>query len=152
MSHEPSLAEKDNPKVLIIFVTTVLSVIAVVTIVVGVLQFEAFTMKDEVDKMEMGRIDPALTKLRDYEKHALASYQWMDQSKQVVRIPVDRAVQLTLHDWKDRPAGTVANPVGGPAPEPAVAPAPVAPAPAVPAPAPAPKPKAGVIAPKSKVK
>jgi hypothetical protein len=39
-----------------------------------------------------------LTDVRTKEQAAATSYGWVDQSKGVVRLPVDRAIELTVRD------------------------------------------------------
>lgn len=40
----------------------------------------------------------ALADLRAKEKQALTTYGWVDQANGVVRLPVDRAVELTINE------------------------------------------------------
>ena len=40
----------------------------------------------------------ALAELRGKEKTAATTYGWVDQSQGVVRLPIDRAVELTLQE------------------------------------------------------
>ncbi|MFH1499330.1 MAG: hypothetical protein ABII82_16075 [Verrucomicrobiota bacterium] len=40
----------------------------------------------------------ALADLRAKEKEALTTYGWVDQANGVVRLPVDRAVELTIQE------------------------------------------------------
>ncbi|MBW8780394.1 MAG: hypothetical protein JF599_00690 [Verrucomicrobia bacterium] len=44
----------------------------------------------------------ALAELRAHEAKAAAGYAWIDQSKGVVQLPLDRAVELTLNDLAAR--------------------------------------------------
>lgn len=44
-----------------------------------------------------------LTELRSRETDLSTSYGWVDQSKGIVRVPIERAMQLTLEDL-NRPA------------------------------------------------
>ena len=39
-----------------------------------------------------------LRKLRQHEAAAAGSYAWLDKDKGVVRLPLDRAVELTIQD------------------------------------------------------
>jgi hypothetical protein len=43
----------------------------------------------------------ALTDLRGEEKTALTSYAWQDKGREIVRLPIDRAVELTLQKAND---------------------------------------------------
>ena len=47
----------------------------------------------------------ALTDVRSADEHALKNYAWQDQGKGIVRLPVDRARELMLEQWKDPAAG-----------------------------------------------
>jgi len=42
-----------------------------------------------------------LTELRAAEVQAMQTYGWVDQPKGVVRLTVDRAVELTIADWQN---------------------------------------------------
>ena len=43
----------------------------------------------------------ALAELRAAEASDLTSYGWVDQSKGVVRLPINEAIQLALRDWQN---------------------------------------------------
>jgi hypothetical protein len=43
----------------------------------------------------------ALTKARQADAEALASYAWQDQPRGIVRLPIDRAMELTLQEMKN---------------------------------------------------
>jgi hypothetical protein len=87
------------------------------------------------DNYEAKRAEAREKKLNDARNAAtgeLASYAWVDKGKGIARIPIDRAMQLTLRDLaskKPAPANPIEAPA--PAPAPAASPAPpVSPAPA----------------------
>ena len=42
-----------------------------------------------------------LTEIRLAEAQALGHYGWVDQSKGVVRLPISRAIELVLAEWKN---------------------------------------------------
>jgi hypothetical protein len=46
-----------------------------------------------------------LTELRAENQAALTSYAWIDPAKGIVRLPVKRAVELSLELWQDPAAG-----------------------------------------------
>lgn len=46
-----------------------------------------------------------LAELRADNQAALTSYGWIDQAKGIVRLPADRAVELSLQLWQDPAAG-----------------------------------------------
>jgi hypothetical protein len=73
------------------------------------------------DNYEQGRVKKrtdALKTVRDEEKE-LTTYGWIDKTKGIARIPIDRAVELTLADLKTKKptaAGPIATPVPSAAP------------------------------------
>src|SRR5438876_693474 len=84
------------------------------------------------------RVDNLKT-LREEAAKALTTYGWIDKNKGIARIPIDRAMELTiakLAQQKPAPAGPIATPE----PQPAAAPASPAPA-GSPQPAALPSPK-----------
>jgi hypothetical protein len=71
-----------------------------------------------------------LQALREQDTAALTSYAWVDKTKGTVRIPIERAMELSLTDLarkKPVPAGPIATPPpaeAGPSASPAASPAP----------------------------
>ena len=49
-----------------------------------------------------------LQETRAAEAEALNNYGWVDQGKGIVRLPIQRAVELTLQEWKN-PAAARSN-------------------------------------------
>jgi hypothetical protein len=47
----------------------------------------------------------ALVELRAAEAEAVAHVAWIDQSKGLVRLPVDQAMKLVLQEWQNPAAG-----------------------------------------------
>ena len=74
------------------------------------------------DTYERMRAEDRVKKLkdvRDEEAKALASYAWVDKNKGTVRLPIDRAMELTVADLankKPAPAYPIAAPESSPAP------------------------------------
>src|ERR1700736_6542701 len=89
------------------------------------------------DTYERMRADARVKKLkdaRDEETTALTSYAWVDKTKGTVRLPIDRAMELTVADLankKPAPAYAIAAPQSSAAPGGAAA--------ATPAPSPSPQ-------------
>ena len=84
------------------------------------------------------RVDNLKTSREEATK-ALTTYGWIDKNKGVARIPIERAMKLTIAELarqKPAPAGPIA------VPEPQATASPTSPAPASPAPAGAPQPGA----------
>src|SRR4030081_1561557 len=60
---------------------------------------------------------------REEDTKALTSYAWIDKNKGTARIPIERAMELTLVDLKQKKtasAGAIATPVPVAAPQPSV--------------------------------
>ena len=74
------------------------------------------------DSYEQQRAEARLKKLkdlRDEDLKALAAYAWIDKTKGTVRLPIERAMELTLVELakkKPAPAGPIASPVASAAP------------------------------------
>ncbi len=47
----------------------------------------------------------ALAETRAADQAGLTTYGWQDKDRGMVRLPVDRAVELTLAEWQDPGAG-----------------------------------------------
>ena len=45
--------------------------------------------------------EKTLATVRAETEQALKNYAWQDQAKGFVRLPIDRAMQLVLQEWKD---------------------------------------------------
>src|SRR5437762_4405878 len=74
-----------------------------------------------------------LKTLRDEADKTLTSYAWVDKNKGVARIPIERAMELTVADLakqKPAPAGLIATPETQATAGAGASPAPAAPAPA----------------------
>ena len=74
---------------------------------------------DTFEKMRADNRMEKLKKARDDDAKALASYTWVDKTKGTVRLPVERAMELTVADLankKPAPAGPIATPESSAAP------------------------------------
>src|SRR2546430_10106122 len=90
---------------------------------------------DSYEKMRAETRAKKLKDARDEESKALTSYAWVDKNKGTVRLPIDRAMELTVADLankKPAPANPIAAPESSAAPGGAAA--------ASPAPSPSPQP------------
>lgn len=149
--HDDLVMEDDRPKNGIIVTTIVVTAAAVVLSVLGIREVYYSAFGAEAQAKIYGLPNAELREVRAEEKAKLNRYQWVSKKDGVVRIPLDRAVSLTLADYKEKakqaamapkPAPTVA-PDGTAAPEapkPAGSAAPDAPKPANTAAPEAPKP------------
>jgi hypothetical protein len=91
--------------------------------------------RDDYEQRRAKAREEKLKVLRAEEAKALTTYGWIDKNKGIARVPIDRAMQLTiagLAQKKPAPAGPIATP------QPQASPAPAGTA----APAPSPSPRA----------
>jgi hypothetical protein len=116
-------SEPDKPNNGFIAVLIAVICVSIVAVCVGVQQFFAVTIRKEISTKVLEQGGEELRLLRASEADKLSRYQWVKKADAVVRIPVQRAQELTLAEWNARPAGLW--PIGGldtAAPTPAPAP------------------------------
>ena len=68
---------------------------------------------DTYEQQRAQNREKKLKDLRDEDAKALTGYAWIDKNKGSVRIPIERAIQLTVADLankKPMPAGPIATP------------------------------------------
>ncbi len=117
------MSDVDRPPNKVIAGYLVGSIVVLIVIVIGVKQLFDLEVRGEFARKVLSRRDPRLTELRIREEARLTQYAWVNQAQGRVRIPVERAMELTLRDWSSRSDQPV--PIAG---------APVAPVPPVPVP------------------
>ncbi len=88
-----------KPPTVLIGVAVLGALFVILLAVIALIQYAGFAMQDEVDAKVLTRPSPELAALRAREARRLSTYQWVDRKNGVVRIPVDRALELTLRDW-----------------------------------------------------
>lgn len=126
VAHEEHvLAETDKPKNLIILGAVIVCSVGLLGIIIGVDQYFKFAVQDAITETQLKPEGTQLRALRAEEQGRLGRYQWVDRNAKVVRLPIDRAIELTLADWPNRPAGLLPAPPAPGAVAPAPAPAPV---------------------------
>jgi hypothetical protein len=86
---------------------------------------------DTYEQQRAQNREKKLKDLRDEDAKALTAYAWIDKNKGTVRLPIERAMQLTVADLANKKP-TAAGPIATPAPEASAAPS--GPAAASPAP------------------
>ncbi|MCI0684613.1 MAG: hypothetical protein L0Y71_21090 [Gemmataceae bacterium] len=68
----------------------------------AIVEREGLQLPRDVGKLPSPRLEAddrrELAELRAYEKRTLTSYDWVDRERGVVRIPIDRAMQLILDE------------------------------------------------------
>ena len=102
-------SEPDSPRTTLIFFVVLISAFALTGIVLGVDQYFEISVREEIENKVLKPESAQLRQLRADEEAKLTRYQWADQKKGVVRIPLDRAKELLLAQWKVRPEGFTAG-------------------------------------------
>ena len=100
-------AEGDNPRTTFIFLFVLVAAFVLTGIVLAVDQFFEISVREEIENKLLRPESAQLRQLRADEEAKLTRYQWVDEKKGVVRIPLDRARELVLSEWAARPSGLV---------------------------------------------
>jgi len=103
-AHEATEAEDDKPKNGIITAFILATCAVLVVMVVGVRELFVVIFDTEVNNKVLAVQASDLRALRASEQQRLSHYQWVSQKDGVVRIPVDRALELTLAAYRNPPA------------------------------------------------
>lgn len=117
MSNEPAplhVTEPDRPNVTLIAAFIVGTCTVVLVLVTLLIQYFDFTIRAELERKQYAPESSALRKLHAEEQTKLNKYSWVSQKDGTVRMPLDRAIELTLRDWNARPAGVQAFQPAGP--------------------------------------
>lgn len=119
MSDEKVLAEGDHPKNLFIIGAVLVVCTGLIVMVVAVNEFYKFAVRDAIQEKQLSPENALKRAQRAKEQAVLGKYQWVDQNAGVVRIPMERAFELTVRDWASRPDTLPPAPAPVPAPAPA---------------------------------
>ena len=95
-------SELHKPPTALVAVAILGGILVVVLAAIALGQYAGFAMEDELDKKVRERPPLELMTLRQREAERLSRYQWVDPKAGVVRIPVERALELTLKEWPNR--------------------------------------------------
>jgi len=108
--------EQDRPKnsMLGVIVFTTLALLTVIVLIVS--QIFRSVFNHEVSTKQLEHQGSELRELRAQEQARLSRYQWVSQKDGVVRIPVDRARELTLLEYRNRAARPAAPAAAAPPP------------------------------------
>src|SRR5690348_3523863 len=88
------MAEMDRPNIRLILVILAVTVITLVGIVVGVNELFVSAFEGEISAKVLEPQSTSLRSLRAEEKRRLTQVQWVNEKEGVVRIPLDRAIEL----------------------------------------------------------
>lgn len=97
-----TLAEEDRLNLRIIVAAALGVIVLVIIGVIYVRNYFAIEMRRELSEKVLTVENPELRELRAAEEAKLNKYQWVDKKAGTVRIPVERAQELTLRDWNAR--------------------------------------------------
>lgn len=100
--HHDTVAEDDRTNLRAIVIWFVGIVLGVIIAVIFVHNYFGIVMREELSQKVLTAENPVLRDLRASEHAKLSKYQWVDKNAGVVRIPLDRAEELTLRDWSSR--------------------------------------------------
>ena len=64
-----------------------------------------FTLPEPVDQSRWAERKRNLSEINAQAKDQLDNYAWMDRDRGVVRLPIARAVDLTIREWENPAAG-----------------------------------------------
>lgn len=95
------LAEIDRPPNGVIGLAVFGTLVVLGIIVVGVNQLFGEVLSAEISDKVLSRTNSELRELRADEDAKLGRYQWVSEKDKVVRIPLDRAIDLTLADYRN---------------------------------------------------
>lgn len=100
--HHDTVAEDDRTNLRAIVIWFIGIVVAVIIAVIYVQNYFGIEMRRELSEKVLTADNPVLRDLRATEHAKLTKYQWVDQKAGILRIPLDRAEELTLRDWSSR--------------------------------------------------
>jgi len=100
--HGTTPAEDDNTNLRAVTIWYVGICVAVVVLVVFIWQYFSIQVRKEMDAKVFSAESTELREVRAAEQAQLTKYQWVDKNAGVVRIPLERAKELTLRDWSSR--------------------------------------------------
>ena len=83
-----------------IFIGLLLAVLILVVVIVGLSNFYTMTQEEIVYQNVLSKMDPRLEQYKAAEDSILTSYGWVDSTAGVVRIPIDRAMDLMVEEAK----------------------------------------------------
>lgn len=105
--HGTTPAEDDNTNLRAVTIWFVGIVLSVVVAVIFITQYFGIQVRKEIEAKVLTVENPVLRDLRASEQAKLTKYQWVNKEAGVVRIPVERAKELTLRDWSSRAKAVV---------------------------------------------
>jgi hypothetical protein len=94
----------DRPRLGAILGASAATLLALVGVLIGLNELFRQVMTSEIQAKVLSRPSSELRELRVEEDAKLGRYQWVSKKDGVVRLPLSRAVELTLADYRARSA------------------------------------------------
>jgi hypothetical protein len=91
-------AEIEKPSSLLLIVAVTGALLLALLGAIALAEYAGFAMQDELARKVLTRPSPELAALRERELARVSLYQWVDRKQGIVRIPVDEALTLVLHE------------------------------------------------------
>lgn len=83
-----------------------LGIAGVMLILVGLIWvMYYFTQPEPVDQSRWAERKRNLSEITAQTKEQLENYAWIDKNRGVVRVPIARAIDLTIREWENQAAG-----------------------------------------------
>jgi hypothetical protein len=92
------MAQEDNVNTPLIAVIGVISTALIFVVIAGLRVFYASMVEAETLRKAPPVTYPALADYRDRERETLNGYRWIDSTKGVASIPIDRAIDLVVRE------------------------------------------------------
>jgi hypothetical protein len=96
-----ALAEQDRPNNLLIALLIAAAGIALAGVALCVNELFEAAIRREISAKVLEPPSTALRALRAEEERRLSRYQWVSREEGIVRVPLDRAVELVLKEHRD---------------------------------------------------
>lgn len=98
---EPAaMAEADHPRNGVILMAAGAIILVVLLFVIGVVQLFGQRVRAEISQKQLEHESTELRALRADEQAKLSRYQWVSEKDGVVRLPLARARELVLDDYR----------------------------------------------------
>lgn len=95
----------DDPNVSTSALVGIIGAILLVVIIVALQGYFMKAKRDELERKVAGNPVQELADLRSGQIERLTAYRWVDRKKGVVAIPVERAMEIAVREWRERQRG-----------------------------------------------
>ncbi|MCB2212807.1 hypothetical protein KQI52_11915 [bacterium] len=81
-----------------IFIGLIASILAIAVVTVFLNELFIATSEEVIAAQVSSRVDPKLAEIRARSTRNLNTYEWVDSTQGIVRIPIDRAMELMVEE------------------------------------------------------